>query len=140
MAKRLLIQYRFWLDVMKPVEHGLAYQLDMMKTNKTRQFHKTIRDGLRLILDLRQGRVDVLFELFPDLQAHWKTQADKDMQERLARLESALLSYPTPPPALPSPAREREPERVEVEAVADGDVARQAANNFLSSFGGAFFD
>ncbi len=148
MAKRLMIQYRFWLDVLKPSEHGIAYQLDEMKLNKTRQFHKTIRDGLRLILDLQAGRVDVLFELFPDLKAHWRSQADQDMQERITRLEAALSNAtqqslpPNAPmyaPFTPTITQRPAAERVSVE-ITDTPKASsdEVATNLISSFSSLF--
>lgn len=143
MAKRLMIQYRFWLDILNPSQHALAYRLDEMKLNKTRLFHKTIRDALRLLFDLQAGKVDVLFELFPDLQDHWKSQAEKDLQERLARLESRLLDAPhqTPPPA----RRTSEPftlpsTGVIVDAAADKITGDEMGSNMVGTFGGYFKD
>ena len=63
MSKRFRLMYKFWLDVNKPDEFELAEQIDELKVGHT--FTRTIRDGLRLIQSLRQGRVDVLLEMFP---------------------------------------------------------------------------
>src|SRR5574341_1141957 len=63
-------QYRFWLDVMQPGEDDLAKYIDDLK--KTRHFAQTIRDGLRLIRDLRQGKVDVLLSLFPWIEDYFR--------------------------------------------------------------------
>jgi hypothetical protein len=60
---RARAQFRFWLDVMKDPEFELAQEILLMK--KRRKFQTTIKDGLRLMLDLRAGKIDVLLELFP---------------------------------------------------------------------------
>lgn len=60
---RFRLRFVFWLDMKKPVENELAEQIEQLKA--TRNFSRTIRDGLRLIIDLRRGNTDVLCELFP---------------------------------------------------------------------------
>lgn len=60
---RARAQFRFWLNIMKDPEFELAQEIVLMK--KRKKFTATIKDGLRLILDLRAGRLDVLLELFP---------------------------------------------------------------------------
>jgi hypothetical protein len=60
---RARAQFRFWLDVMKDPEFELAQEIMLLK--KRKKFAATIRDGLRLIIDLRAGRIDVLLQLFP---------------------------------------------------------------------------
>lgn len=74
MKKRFRLMYKFWLDVNKPDEFELAEQIDELKAEHT--FTKTIRDGLRLIQSLRQGRVDVLLEMFPFVEAELQPRLD----------------------------------------------------------------
>lgn len=62
-SNRFRLRHTFWLDMNKPDERILAEQVATLKESRT--FVKTIRDGIRLMLDLRAGRVDVLIELFP---------------------------------------------------------------------------
>ncbi len=57
------VQFRFWLDVVKDAEASLAQEVQHLKSR--RAFQPTIRDAIRLILDLRNGSTDVLHELFP---------------------------------------------------------------------------
>ena len=57
------MKFTFWLDATKADEDELIDQIEILK--QQRLFAKTIRDGIRLICDLRAGQVDVLFELFP---------------------------------------------------------------------------
>ena len=61
--KRYRKQFRFWLDVEKADERQLVDHVQALKTN--RNFAAAIRDGLRLVLDLRRGKTEVLRELFP---------------------------------------------------------------------------
>jgi Arc/MetJ-type ribon-helix-helix transcriptional regulator len=61
--KRTRFQYRFWLDITKSMERELAEQVDALK--RGRSFSTFIRDGLRLMIDLSAGNVEVLVELFP---------------------------------------------------------------------------
>lgn len=85
------VQFRFWLDVLRDEEHDLAVYAEELKKNRT--FIQTIRDGLRLIRDLRQGRVEVLEQLFPFVKQHYaKLPAPED---RLERIEQLLLARST---------------------------------------------
>lgn len=60
---RYRLRFVFWLDMLRPDELKLADKIELLKNE--RLFAKTIRDGIRLVVDLREGRVDVLRELFP---------------------------------------------------------------------------
>ena len=68
-AKRFRLKFTFWLDVSKSDEYDLAEQIENLK--QERLFSQTIRDGIRLMCDLRAGRTDVLFALFPWLAAEF---------------------------------------------------------------------
>ena len=60
---RYRLRFVFWLDMLRSDELKLADKIELLKNE--RLFAKTIRDGIRLVVDLREGRVDVLRELFP---------------------------------------------------------------------------
>jgi hypothetical protein len=62
-AKRYREKFTFWLDLVKDDEFALAEIVAELK--KSRTFAKTIRDGIRLMIDLKNGSVKVLRELFP---------------------------------------------------------------------------
>jgi len=101
-------RFTFWLDYNKDIELLLAETIDDLK--RKRSFAKTIRDGIRLICDLRKGRVDVLFELFPWVKAEFmagvqpkETPGEKALREQLARLEKMLIEQGNKPLALPQP-------------------------------------
>lgn len=85
-------RFSFWLDFNRNDELLIAELIDELKA--ARLFSKTIRDGIRLICDLRAGRTEVLFELFPDL---WrtleppKTVVGDNLDRRLDQIEQLLL-------------------------------------------------
>lgn len=96
-------RFVFWLDIQREDENRLAEIIENLK--ERRSFVKTIRDGIRLIVDLRQGNTDVLFELFPWLQDRLNGEAKTEslpLQEHLGaafephlkRLEALLTSNP----------------------------------------------
>lgn len=62
-GKSFRLRFTFWLDLDKPEENELADYIDELK--RQRKFVTTIKQGLRLIRDLRAGNTDVLLELFP---------------------------------------------------------------------------
>jgi hypothetical protein len=109
---RFRLRFTFWLDLLKPEEAQLADQIELLKND--RSFASTIRDGIRLICDLRQGKLDVLFELFPWVRAEFmeyiqslqplKTPADLDLQSQLERLEQLLLQQGNKPVDTPQAA------------------------------------
>lgn len=63
------LMYRFWLNIAKPAEEAIADKIEILKNE--RLFSQTIRDGVRLICNLRDGKLDVLFELFPWVKAEF---------------------------------------------------------------------
>jgi hypothetical protein len=52
-----------WLDMEKNDERLLLEVIEFLK--KQRRFVSTVRDGIRLMVDLRAGNLNVLYELFP---------------------------------------------------------------------------
>lgn len=102
--KRFRLRFPFWLDLNKPDEAEVADAIAILK--EQRSFSKTIRDGIRLICDLRAGQVDVLFELFP-----W-------VKETLTQTISAA----------PTTALERQLERLESMLKEQGDTPALLAN------------
>lgn len=79
-------RYSIWLDSDKDDELLLMDNLDNLK--KSRLYSKTIRDGVRLLLDLRAGRTDVLAELFP-----WAVQGGAQ-PSGFTRIEAAQADEP----------------------------------------------
>lgn len=94
---RYRVMHKFWLDLKKDNEDQLDERIHELKVKRT--FVKTIRDALRLFFDLKHGRVDVLFELFPFVKAELlveihpqKTAGELELQHQLERLEKLLTS------------------------------------------------
>jgi hypothetical protein len=91
--ERYRVMHKFWLDLKKNDEDWLDERIHELK--KKRTFVKVVRDALRLFLDLKQGKVEVLVELFPWVKAEFmagvkpqKTVGDLELQ--LERLEKLL--------------------------------------------------
>jgi hypothetical protein len=96
-STRFRLRQTFWLDLNREDEKEIAEQVAILKENRT--FVKTVRDGIRLICDLRKGQVDVLFELFPWVKAEFlagiqpqETAGERALREHLERIERQLLS------------------------------------------------
>jgi hypothetical protein len=87
-------QFKFWLDVNKPDEAALAALCENLKRRGL--YTKTIRDGLRLVDDLRNGRLDVLFTLYP-----WVKELITYEQGRAIHPTAPLNSYAAPDDNIP---------------------------------------
>lgn len=57
------LQFQFWLNTKNKADDELA--LELLALKQQRRYTATIRDGIRLVMDLRRGRLGVLRELFP---------------------------------------------------------------------------
>lgn len=97
------LRFTFWLDMLNDEEQSLADYVEELKTR--RSFAKTIRDGLRLVRDLRAGKVDVLFELFPWVKAEFiagitsksDSRGDDRMHREFEELKALILSTSNAP-------------------------------------------
>lgn len=98
---RFRIRYTFWLDILKGEEAEIAESIETLKDE--RKFAPTVRDGIRLINNLRKGKLDVLFELFPWVRAEFMDY----MRE--------IQLIPTNPSSdtIPVPAQSIEPQTLE---------------------------
>jgi hypothetical protein len=87
--------WRFWLALDKPDDELLNRFCEW--ASEQRKLAQFIRDGLRLIGTLREGRIDVLIEMFPfvqqalaaDVKPHSSDSGGTD--RRLERIEQLLL-------------------------------------------------
>lgn len=93
-------RFTFWLY------HDLVEDTRLMDyieyLRKTRQFAKSVRNGLRLMWTLGEGDLSVLFELFPSLRSQFMPKGD----ELIEQFRQMLLQHqPTIPeiPKLDSP-------------------------------------
>ena len=126
-AKRFRLKFMFWLDMTKEDEVWLADAIEDLK--QRRQFSQTIRDGIRLIRDLRAGRTDVLLSMFPwlaaDLSASASKNGDATLRHELDRLRELILTQGS---AFPTRSAD---EDVPLTVKTSNDNA--SAKNFLSS-------
>jgi hypothetical protein len=101
--KSYRLMYKFWLDMMKPEEEALADMIEKMKS--ARSYASAVRDGLRLINDLRQGNVTVLLELFPFVKTALASGGNDDnggiSKADLERLEALIKESQLQPIAPP---------------------------------------
>ena len=93
------LMFRFWLDIVKDAEYHLAEYI--MELKHQRQFASTIRDSLRLIMDLREGRTDALLEMFPFVREAIQKES-RGIEQQLTRLEKLLLDTGNTPIAMPT--------------------------------------
>ena len=139
------VQHRFWLDLDNPGEAALNDLTVQLRRERT--FTATIRDGIRLMCDLRRGSLDVLFELFPWVRAEFldymqalqpdKSAAEQRLEQQLARLEKLLLQQTSAPAgprplALPRPTVDEDDTALVTVTKAKVDGA-QIAQNFIKS-------
>jgi hypothetical protein len=94
----------FWLDDQNERDYAVGQAIAALKTE--RKFVSTVRDGIRLMLDLRAGRTDVLFELFPHLANTLHPPVPlsntREIEYRLEQLQQAVLNHARPLPAAPA--------------------------------------
>lgn len=82
-------QFKFWLDVNKSDEEALATLCEDLKRRGL--YTRTIRDGISLVDDLRNGRLDVLFSLYP-----WVKELTIYGQAEVLRPAVSPTLYPAP--------------------------------------------
>lgn len=123
--KSFRLRHEFWLDVARPDQHELAEYLEDMRHK--RLFSKTIRDGVRLIRDLRAGNVTVLVELFPALAERLQPpQHTAELASLVDQFKAAMQAVPAMPSGLPIPMPSFDDSQpVKVTAVIDETAARQ---------------
>lgn len=108
-ASRYRLRYTFWLDHLNPDELKVADTIEQLKNQ--RSFATVVRDGIMLVNELRQGKIDLLLRLFP-----WVADAIRggagaggaggsgDMQRQFDDLKRLIMeqsSINAPPPNYP---------------------------------------
>jgi hypothetical protein len=148
---RYRTMHKFWLDLTCTADEQLHDCIDNLK--RYRMFTPTIRDGIRLIVALREKRLDVLFELFPwfcdwlEMETERRINArlmdrvgEQDaLKAQLAKLEALIeqgAAAPTTPgpkpmsiPSIPGPVDDDDDTLVVTKAKSDG----KSAQNFLDA-------
>lgn len=123
-TRRKKHQIRLELDLNKQFDYDLTGHIYWLK--RQRKFTPTLRDALRLIWDLQQGKTDVLMELFGWVAEAFVMQHRLD-EERLAELIAARLH--TRPAVV---FTEADLDTVELEVKA-GQYSEDADDNILAA-------
>jgi len=131
-------KYEFWLDDQREGDHEIAALIEQFKMN--RQFSAAIRDGLRLIADLKAGSTEVLLELFPLIGQQIGAGSsggqggNDDTLKAVRDAIGSLQALPAPPPNYPlmksvtngrgvTPALEVKQASVDLDAMGDDFLA-----------------
>jgi hypothetical protein len=112
------LQFRFWLDVVRPEEKALAEYVEELK--ERRRFAQSIRDALCLLRDLQAGRITVLLALFPWIEDYFRERfantrpaADQEwfihQVEQIKGLLQQRETLPLAPAHTPLPSRDSNP-------------------------------
>lgn len=143
-------RFPFWLDTNKDEERLLMELIGELK--RKRRFAKVVRDGIRLVVDLREGRIEVLTELFPWITERLSnapvkvTENNDRLHREIADLKKVILEQRTVPedaplvaaPVLKSVQKAQTPAPADLPTLkvskARGDSS--AASNFLHSIVG----
>ena len=108
--KRYRLQFKFWIDTSQPDGELVADTIELLKND--RAFTRAVRDGIMIVSELRQGRVDLLLKLYPWLaDALRATPAanpssggddDSDLKASIQRLEQLFLQQNSGPIMAPA--------------------------------------
>lgn len=83
-------RYEFWLNLNAETEYEIAEIADELKAQ--RGYASAIRDGLRMVWELRQGRVDTLVKLFPWIVERFQPQTDTTELSSLVEQFRAMMT------------------------------------------------
>jgi hypothetical protein len=142
MTRRYRVMHKFWLDLTKDDQDHLDEQINELKQART--FTQTVREGIRLICDLRQGNMTVLFELFPWIKADLladvqpqETVGEKAIREQLERIEAQLagqgIDFDTKAIQLVNRREASDAQDDDIQLAIKKDTSTNAADNFLNS-------
>ena len=100
--KRQRVRQEFWLDISKSEDVDILHLIADLK--RSRSFSQVVRAGLRLVVDLWNGNLTVLLELFPWVEeaffqrlAEQRPPETSAIQDQLSNLERILLAQGSQP-------------------------------------------
>lgn len=142
---RLMVS--FWLDISKQSEHDLNEHIRMLK--KKRMFSYSIRAGLALLKDLREGKTDVLCEMFPWIKSRLQPAPTDQftvllnqvaqLQQQLAQVSASAM--PAQLPSLNTTFALPEPQLMEADTEPIAPIVdTHSRSNFDASIAGMFDD
>lgn len=135
---RFRLKFVFWLDLDKEGDEVVADMITSLK--EKRQFTATIRDGIRLICDLREGKTDVLFDLFPQMRRTLSPSSPVNVEfEQILQkaIADEFAKRGTPITLIPDRAVKTESSITIGKSSKSG---KEVANNFISSMKGVCGD
>lgn len=126
--KRKRLMQTFWLDGNKPEEASLLLQIQELKA--LRLFSRTIRDGIRLVVSLRERRTDVLMAIFPWVADNLKNQRIEELLDQVEKLRGEIHSLRREDRADPIRRQPLEPAAPALKSVAS-QTPKNLTGNFL---------
>ena len=122
---------KFWLDLANTEQQWIDTVCEELR--KRRQLARTIRDGIALVVTLRQGDLAVLDELFPFVREAMRTPSTIQPSEQFNTILRELNELKAQQSrALPAPALRQIGSSVEVTRGNKSSTAK-VADNFISS-------
>lgn len=131
-------KFNFWLDCDKDDELLVAEQVNELK--RKRSFSSVLRDGIMIVSELRQGKVDLLLKLYPFV-ADMIRQAtpppapdNSDIERQIAELKRIIMEQggiTAPPANYPVMKSPTAPPVAAVQAAQAAD-ASTISDNFLA--------
>ena len=131
---------KFWLDVKHADQQWIAEVVEELR--KRRQLARTIREGISLVVTLRQGDLSVLDELFPFVRESTQTASAMQPSEQFNAILRELNELKAQQ-GRALPAASQRQNRATVEVTPSKASAETVAKNFLNSMKGlasGFFD
>ena len=131
---------KFWLDVKHADQQWIAEVVEELR--KRRQLARTIREGISLVVTLRQGDFTVLDELFPFVRESPQTPSAMQPSEQFNAILRELNELKAQQ-GRALPAASQRQNRTTVEVTTSKASAETVAKNFLNSMKGlasGFFD
>lgn len=134
---RYRLRYTFWLDHTDPGELAVADTIEVLKNE--RSFASTVRDGIMLINELRQGKTDLLLKLFPWIVEALRPAAGEsdantdDLKHEIQALREAVLAQGGNSYLMAPPPKRRADTDALPEIVVKKNTSTDAAANFLAS-------
>lgn len=134
-----------WFDLDKAEEAALIEELALRKQHY--QYTASIRDGLRLLFSLQEGCTDVLFELFPELEARLSNGDDDsgngELKEWRDMIESVVLAKGSEMVLAPLPEADVEVDSAAsavdlIEEVDESLSAEEIGRNYMEQYGNLF--
>jgi hypothetical protein len=131
-------RFSFWLDCKKDDELVVAETIDGLK--RQRNFSGVVRDGIMIVNELRQGKVDLLLKLYPWVADAIQPQIpvavnEVDLRSQIEDLKQIILKQGAIT-APPNYSMLKQPASAPVATVTSASLADAStiSDNFLACF------